>query len=1182
MAYLERILRALSAGDLDPKRFEETACALLGELYPGLSPIEGGTDFGRDADVYEVNAGFAVHAGDEPVPVGTVSVRLLATVGDPIANLTRSIARLKEESLATRQLVIACTLPVSATKRRALEVTCMNNGLELPAIYGRDKLAALLLKAPTWTEYFLGIRGRVGALEERRFVRGDHVSLPLFGRALQLESLTGALAGGGDVLLTGIAGIGKSRLLDELGEVHFLNPMAIDSLVADLFVVDPVIVVVDDAHLHLDALEQLCRVRVVEGMTFAVLAVTWPAQAAAVRQILQSPALVEVRELPRDAMDELTRGVGVSGVNARHFVLHHAEGRPGWAVSIAQTLIAADGEAVLTGDVLLQQVDRYFRDRAESHQLMDAVAHIAALRFVGTDDLPDIATVVGLPVAVMSAALRQVATDGLLVHEGERWSLQPSLGAALVARWFLSSARTRSWRSLTETFPEKEHDLTSSMLEAAASTGDVAAVMHSREWAASLGEPTTWTLETLGLVRTYSEVDREASEFAACRAALILDMPRSPRTTPWGRAYDPIADAARAQLLFSARRWFTGAAVRKLLDLAVPDDRERAQTPDHPMRVLAEVAQHLGPDAERNFEVRRLLLDEATTWLTDGLLVGARVAVWSEAIKACCWPRISGSWKDPSSLTTFTWSTGTEGHLALEWILDNLWHQASAQLAHLALPVEAVGHLLDLWDEWLHVAAGVAQGNYELNDDQRNAGTQGTWRILAPLRIHVDHHAGLAYRVTQQLDHCHRWGIDIPDGVQYPPMDHDLAQLVGRRDFSEGDVGLWMERRDEEVRDLAERLSVMSPSDAIARITELAEAAAVAGRGEVGALAYQLAEAVNAPAEWLRVALERDAPDLIGPLVARCRTAGDSSCDELIGRHLKASPSARRQIIAAVLRSGPCDALAKTVLDSLVSADAATIEFALPRQATETVLAMLTHSMPEIAGLTALQFDVGTTHSINIPDHARDAWRTAFLNSASLSARTAGISSYRISSALKALATDDPDLCEAWFHQALAHDRRPHDLEQSAEVLSRLHRDARKRLATNHHAAYSLTGDVLLLNMIGHDPDLAAEMLDEGLLNIDTILAALTGNLNHYAHNLLPVTLAFGAQVEDVVSALTSSRSWEGNESDDLARMIKWFNDAATRIPAMKPVSAEANKQLERQRAKALEEERQQAIRGTF
>lgn len=51
MGLLEEIERALAERSLHPGDVELCATTLLQEIYPGLAPIAGGTDFGRDGDI---------------------------------------------------------------------------------------------------------------------------------------------------------------------------------------------------------------------------------------------------------------------------------------------------------------------------------------------------------------------------------------------------------------------------------------------------------------------------------------------------------------------------------------------------------------------------------------------------------------------------------------------------------------------------------------------------------------------------------------------------------------------------------------------------------------------------------------------------------------------------------------------------------------------------------------------------------------------------------------------------------------------------------------------------------------------------------------------------------------------------------------------------------------------------
>jgi hypothetical protein len=62
---------------------------------------------------------------------------------------------------------------------------------------------------------------------------------------------------------------------------------------------------------------------------------------------------------------------------------------------------------------------------------------------------------------------------------------------------------------------------------------------------------------------------------------------------------DPVRDAAQRQLVNSARRFLLPEAIKGLLDLSVGDDRPRAQTADHPVRCLTELATLIDPDYGR-------------------------------------------------------------------------------------------------------------------------------------------------------------------------------------------------------------------------------------------------------------------------------------------------------------------------------------------------------------------------------------------------------------------------------------------------------------------------------------------------------------------------------------------------------------------------------------------------------
>lgn len=142
---VERVRLALRTRVVVPATFERCACAFLAATYSRLSPVEGGHDHGRDADIYPED------------PDSTKIGRVLVTTGDPAVNLRNGLKRMAEEGAPIGYVVIACMRPLSATKRATLEEICSHNGLPIPHIYAQDWFAERLVADPAWREELLGV-----------------------------------------------------------------------------------------------------------------------------------------------------------------------------------------------------------------------------------------------------------------------------------------------------------------------------------------------------------------------------------------------------------------------------------------------------------------------------------------------------------------------------------------------------------------------------------------------------------------------------------------------------------------------------------------------------------------------------------------------------------------------------------------------------------------------------------------------------------------------------------------------------------------------------------------------------------------------------------------------------------------------------------------------------------------
>ncbi|MFI6675240.1 hypothetical protein [Kribbella sp. NPDC050470] len=747
MPLIDRIERALDDG-VDTDKFERTAIALLQSRYPSISPVEAGKDMGRDADIYAVIA-------NDPESRG----RVLATTGDPLANLKRSHKSWqKEPGFRVDKIVIVCSRNITASARAKIDQYCQTQEptLPLPEYFGRDWLVLELVRDADWRELLTGVTGRMDSLSPRPFTTDDQ-STALVGRDQEIADIRTYVHRSDDVLLIGVPGVGKSRLLLEVGpdeDMVFAVPEAAQYLANDLLSVAPSCVVVDDAHLHQDLLRELMRLRRQEGLTFSVVASTWPDHAETTADKLPGCRRVTLGLMSRAEIDAVIQAAGVTGVHARRLVLEQADGRPGWALQLCRALIDGDGERVVSGELLLDHVMRYLRLATDSAVSLDAIACIAALNGAAQHDLERISQLTAMPLASLMAAVRTVATRGVIELRADRWGLSPPIRLPLVSRWFFGAQRTRSWSSLLDAFPDTRRQLTDTLLAAAETSED--ARREAVGWARTLGQPLTWSESTIDQVQLYALTSRNAGEFASKCAREILAAERAAELSPWGTPHDPTGSAAAKVLFASLRTWFNKEAIHGLLDLAI--DPAQPALSEKPLEELGKLTRYLDPDRGSLFEIRAALLNETVEWMR--VDDRARWDICAEIISHCFDPSIEGVWTDPIGSGSITIANSVESPDRLRELVT-LWDQVDAlirsQSSH--LPANAVTHLIGLFGDWLRLAGGHAAGPATPSPDQVAVGAAGAWRILRTLRPRLDARPGLALRVQRELDLADHWNL---------------------------------------------------------------------------------------------------------------------------------------------------------------------------------------------------------------------------------------------------------------------------------------------------------------------------------------------------------------------------------------------------------------------------------------
>lgn len=894
--------------------------------------------------------------------------------------------------------------------------------------------------------------------------------------------------------------------------------------------------------------------------------------------------------LERTEMDTLIRSVGVTGHRARNLVLDQADGRPGWALALCEVLVKGGGQDVLTGNAHLANVERYLRRAAESQTALDALACMAALGKMSTEAAHRLAPVVGLPPAELTGLLERLAQHGLLDRSVHGWSLQPSLRAPLVARWFFGEPAQRPWSTLVEAFPDYQRILTISAFTAA-STGSPHARKVVEDLVDQLLPPVPDAAIDFGLLNEYATMDIHAGRRAVtyARSVLAADAPR-PTHQIGSFRYDPAAFEIAVLLKGAARRWVLPEAVAALLDLAVGDTRPRHSTPDHPLRVLGDLANMIDPDRGTFVEIREQLLTITLEWIA-AHPAPARWAVAVELLAKVFSPEVQGAWSDPGNLNTFSFSQGYDTAANLRRLLELV-----PRLADLftqdpqACPPEALRPLVDLVGEWFRLAAGIRHGTTELNLEQRHAGRTGARCILEAIRPTVQPHPGLALRAQRVLEHRPSDDQDDADPPVAFELDPDLIDLIGGTREPNSEFTEWFRTRNDRLDRVAERVAALGPTDGTARFVDLTRSARLADHSADGngtLLAARMALVMQEPVTWLRHAIRERDPALVrAVLVQTLETTSDTTAFADVTTHLQ-DPVLRPAIVTAALGCLGVDEFTDRVINDLDAADARLFDELLTvEEPTEVHHWLLTHPVPAIAAAAALTFAVAQPFGPALPEEWTGDWRAAVQNMHV--DELDHHHSWKAERLLAYLAAHDPDLFEQWFARQLDRQRaeerlHPPEPRECVDALPRLPRVHRERLARKYSTLLHLPRfDVsLLAQLIGEDRELAERLLDDNVISIEQLLDAVTGQRGAVLEQLGPLLLERGVDAIDIAGhagVLVGARF--GDESTHHEQLLNFFHDLDKRVPALQPVAEAGQTQQTKLRDEAKDRERQARVRG--
>jgi len=1172
MRDLDRIERALATRRLSAQVFERCAQDLLSTVYKGLTPIPGGSDWGRDADI-------AGTGDDVPVRVLVTSSRGLDGVRD---NMLGGIRSMKKHGVPVHKLVLANPAVLSRSDRGKLAESASRAGasLNVSEIFDGTFFASRLRRDGHWRHALLGLPSSPVTLSPVApgLAESPWAFLPFTARDEDL----GAVAGPGDLILSGPPGAGKSRLLSELTEAAFVDKDASpESIADDLRWVQPQLVIVDDAAGAETLISRLLWLRRAEPELFSyrLIAVCWPPDTDSLRDLLPSARVHELDLMEREPLDALIQAMGINGQLARREILNQAEGRPAWAITLADLLLRKnDPQSVISGKALLGEVGRYLR-RAGLANAVDVLAAISALGWVAEGDLGKLGRELQVPRADVARLLTGAARSGLIdlgrSPDGSRtyYVRPPMFADALVAEQaFSAPAPGLDLRGLADQWPGHVTPLARTVITAA-----VHGAVNARPLARELLDQAIDNGETLSQLKTslcleFTRLDRGAAEHVTRIARQAFGQLASGADAPLD-AEGIVGIASRGAWLYQL-----DAAVDLLLDAALA-----ARQPSHPrrgdpLRELEQLVRHFHPEVPRQAAIRQQIARHASSWLAQAPADPARLQVVAAVMQIVLSLALRSTVSNPGRPDELHIIDTIVPADEIRRISQEIWPQLEL-LLNRQRPVLAVA-AVDAAAEWLRIGGGYDRpfGQDHPQDGIRAAREAGE-ALAEALAGRDDLSPGTLARLRSAVK---RYSVDVT--IRLPP---DLEVFFSDIEASGGN---WLEAEKAltgAIRSAADTRAGDDPDDVITLLANLkAELAYLphSWPNRTWIAAARLAEVADDPLPWLHASIRRGfMPE--GCVFAE-RLAREGNLSAADTRTLLAASASRDEITENLLGSEP----PATMVTGLAADALGTDDYLLLSKLTargaiapERLKALLTRADPAFAAVAAASIFNG--------QHDRQDWDPGKLEPAWLGAlgalrpaRIPGCPGHDMAELFKYLAARYPETLTRVIIRTLDETGQDHAYEslphECWDVIRELP-NASKLQLWRYFQHQPVIRWLLRPQLVGSDTQWIAQLLDTGDVSPDEVLACYDG-----AQPDAPIEgLAKLLVPRGVDPARIASLRLYGLYSGNLSSWYQSTIDAFTAMlqdddPNVKAVGTAGVELFTQQRDQAARNERLQRIRG--
>ena len=1103
-------------GHLDPEVFEKCAVDLLQRDWPGIVPVRGGRDDGFDGAV-------ADGSSQEPFP-------LVATTGEKlVGNFKSSLASAKRAGWKLQRTLFASSRRITPATRRKLFDAARDRGVNLVQTFDQDWFASRLYSSPQWCKRLLGITGRPRALSvfplTRRPVLGDEV----LGREQEMEWL---LELRGDCLLIGEPGSGKTFLLRALalhGKAVFLVDSDREQVANDVRSLNPEAVIVDDAHVYPEAIEQLEQLRREILADFRIIATCWPGEADRVQSQLKidHSDTLTLHRIDADTMIEIIKSVGISGpLELLRSIRTQAAGRPGLAATLAQFCLVGGVKTATSGEGLVDSIAPDL-DRVLGVDSMRLLAPFALGGDAGVRQ-DDVAEQLNVSLLDATSALAKLGAAGFIRDRGaSAVSVEPPpMRWVLVRRFFFGGSGSLPVDRFISIVRSR--------------TDSLETLIGARAWGAHVPN-----LERL--------LEEAKSERLWAMYASV-----GPETARYALVHHP---EFTADLVGPALAHIPNKAVPVLLS-KVADEHRTGVTSDS---MLDPLEQWIKAGNSRGWgeilDRRQTLLRCTEEWWRQNGNTSVSIAAMCVALE----PDFDFATFDPGTGTSMTFTKATLGAGVIE-PLATLWPSVMTVLSDTTgIPW---ANLLNLLGAWCHARLG--------NDvETRSAATRFLSSMLNDVALVSREYPGVQHRIAELAKGAQlvvNTSLDPEFEYLYPPDPYDAEDLEqAHKRLAENAQEMatrWSNRATAETAKFLNSLETEASRAGInwPRLTpEFCRALAADHPDPAAALAIFLRERLPADLvePFLRETAETDAT--VWPIVSNCF---DDDLYVAMAVHIAiCHEHAPPKIVAS--------ALAK------IGETPRLIEHCCARgEVSQTALTeMLRSSDISIAVSTAIGQWMAVRHArTDIP--LDDAWRRALLCSAEI--RLSSTDSHWAGQIL----VSDGNLAVEWLIRFLDSDQSSfgyHAGEAATKVIANL--SSSRRIAVLHaiRPKKRIVGTPkIICALIGNDVEIYRHLLQSDKLeyfHLSPLIGEATDNWKHLAIQALD----HGYSLDDVVGTnlFGGERSFSGEYSDMWAELRSHYeelaDDDSPRIAAIGKLGVLKTKTLEQ---KAREEEREEAVYG--